>query len=65
MDAQENCNATFPRDRVGKVFIAFVDGTRDASREHCAIPCVPAVPDLWLLKEFLGADPPSFLGGMT
>jgi hypothetical protein len=57
MDARENCNATFPRDRVGKVFIVFVNGTRrclvcerlftlDASREHCEVPCDPAVPDL-------------------
>jgi hypothetical protein len=28
MDARENCSATFPRDRVGKVFIVFVNGTR-------------------------------------
>jgi hypothetical protein len=49
-------------DRVGKMFIMFAHGTsrclvcerlfsRDASREHCEVPCVPAVPDLWLLKN--------------
>jgi len=62
MDARENCNATFPRDRVGKVFIVFVNGTRrclvceqlftwDASREHSDVPCKASVPDLWLLRE--------------
>jgi hypothetical protein len=62
MDARENCNATLPKDQVGKVFSVFVYGTRrclicerlfthDASREHCDVPCVPAVPDQWLLKE--------------
>jgi hypothetical protein len=49
-------------DTVGKVFVMFVHGTsrclvcerlftRDASREHCEVPCVPAVPDLWLLEN--------------
>ena len=49
-------------DRIGKVFIVFVHGTRrclvcerlftrDASREHCEVPCDPAVPDLWLLEN--------------
>jgi hypothetical protein len=49
-------------DRIGKLFMVFVHGrrrclvcerlfTRDASREHCEVPCVPAVPDLWLLKN--------------
>ncbi len=49
-------------DRVGKVFIVFVNGTRrclvcerlfthDASREHCEVRCVPAVPDPWLQEN--------------
>jgi hypothetical protein len=63
MDAQKNCIATFPRDRIGKVFIVFVNGTRrclvcerlftrDAAREHCDVPCDPVLPDSWLLKNF-------------
>ena len=62
MDAKENCTLVFRTDTVGKVFKVFVNGTfrclvcerlftRDASREHCAVPCVPAVPDSWLLKN--------------
>jgi hypothetical protein len=62
MGAQENCTAVFRTDTVGKVFRVFVNGTRrclvcerlfthDASREHCAVPCVPAVPDSWLLNN--------------
>jgi hypothetical protein len=50
------------KDGVGKVFIVFSHGTRrclicerlftrEASREHSEVPCVPAVPDLWLLKN--------------
>lgn len=49
-------------DRIGKVFVVFVHGTRrclvcerlftrDASREHSEVPCVPGVPDPWLLKN--------------
>jgi hypothetical protein len=62
MGAQENCTAVFCTDTVGKVFKVFVNGTfrclvcerlftRDASREHCEVPCVPAVPAPWLLKN--------------
>jgi|HubBroStandDraft_6_1064221.scaffolds.fasta_scaffold361942_2 hypothetical protein len=62
MGAQENCTAVFRTDTVGKLFSVFVYGTRrclvcerlfthDASREHCDVPCVPAVPDQWLLKD--------------
>jgi hypothetical protein len=62
MDAQENCDATLSTDQVGKVFIMFVHGTsrclvcerlftHDASREHCDVPCVPALPDLWLQEN--------------
>jgi hypothetical protein len=62
MEARGNCNATVPRDRLGKVFVVFVNGTRrclvcerlftrDASREHCEVRCVPALPDSWLLKN--------------
>ena len=46
-------------DRVGKVFIVFVNGTRrcvvcerlftrDAARAHAGVSCNPSVPDLWL-----------------
>jgi hypothetical protein len=49
-------------DRVGKVFIVFVNGTRrcvvcerlftrDASRAHSEVPCDSATPDLWLLEN--------------
>jgi hypothetical protein len=62
MDARENCNSTFPRDRVGKVFVVFVNGTRrclvcerlftrDAARAHNEVSCNPSVPDQWLLKD--------------
>jgi hypothetical protein len=62
MDVRTNCNATFPRDQIGKVFIVFVNGTRrclvcerlfthEAARVHTKARCYPAVPDLWLLKE--------------
>jgi hypothetical protein len=62
MDARENCDPNFPTDQLGKVFMMFVHGTsrclvcerlftRDASREHSAVPCVPAVPDLWLVEN--------------
>jgi hypothetical protein len=62
MGAQESCTAVFRTDTVGKVFKVFVNGTfrclvcerlfsSDASREHCAVPCVPAVPAPWLLKN--------------
>jgi hypothetical protein len=65
MDAQENCTAVFRRDTVGKVFKLFVNGTsrcvvcsrlftHEAAREHCDVPCVPAVPDPWLLKNSSG-----------
>ena len=62
MDAREDCNATLPRDLVGKVFIVFVNGTRrclvcerlfthEATRVHSKARCYPALPDFWLLKE--------------
>jgi uncharacterized protein (DUF983 family) len=62
MHARRNCNAIFPRDRVGKVFQAFVYDTRrclvcerlfswEASREHSDVPCKASVPDQWLLRE--------------
>jgi hypothetical protein len=50
-------------DRIGKVFIAFVHGTRkclvcerlftrDAWRAHSDVPCIlPTVPDPWLLQD--------------
>ena len=62
MGTQQNRTAIFRTDTVGKLFSVFVYGTRrclvcerlfthDASREHCAVPCVPALPDLSLLKN--------------
>ena len=62
MHARENCNATFPRDRVGKVFEVFVYDTRrclvcerlftrDAARAHAEVSCNPCLPDLWLRKN--------------
>jgi hypothetical protein len=62
MGAQENCTAVVRTDAVGKLFRVFVYGTfrclvcerlftRDASREHCEVTCVPASPAPWLLKN--------------
>lgn len=62
MGAQDNCTVAFRTDRIGKVFIVFVNGTRrclvcerlftrDASREHSDVPCDPALPDSWLLEN--------------
>jgi hypothetical protein len=62
MDARKNCNSTFLRDRIGKVFTVFVHGTRrclvcerlltrDAARAHAELSCNPSEPDLWLLEN--------------
>jgi len=73
MGAQQNCNATFPRDQVGKVFIAFVNGTRrclvcerlftrDAARVHVEVSCNPSLPDLWLLENSSALILPLYTG---
>jgi len=73
MHARENRNANFPRDRVGKVFEAFVYDTRRclvceqlfswaASREHSDVPCKASVPDLWLLRESTALILPMYTG---